>query len=77
MLSGLLYWELFEATRTGVAKAPDAALKAIATERAMLALLNMVVSPRLSIEVSSHDLPPRTIATGERGDPICRAVMLG
>lgn len=50
MLSGLLYWELFEAMRTGAAKAPDAVLKTIATERAMLALLNMVVSPRLSIE---------------------------
>ena len=54
MLSGLLYWdELFEASRTGAANAPDAALKTIVTERAILVLLNMVVSPCSSVEVVS------------------------
>jgi hypothetical protein len=40
---------LFEASRAGAAKAPDAALKTIATQSAILVLLNMVVSPRLMI----------------------------
>jgi hypothetical protein len=46
VLSGLLYIDAWF-----LAKAPDAVPRTIATEKTILVLLNMAVTPRLSIEV--------------------------
>jgi hypothetical protein len=40
---------LFEASRTGAAETPDAALKTIAAQSAIMVLSNMAVSPGLMI----------------------------